>query len=79
MVSQAQVTPHCIVPVSALRTGLGFRQNVCFHMYPEISAKQKQQPEIWYSVFFMAVGMANGVACTFPMSQALRSTARVEQ
>jgi hypothetical protein len=48
-------------------------------MYPEISAKQKQQPEIWYSVFFMAVGMANVVACTFPMSQTLRSTARVEQ
>jgi hypothetical protein len=44
-----------------------------------ISQVEVTARDMVFHFFFLAVGMANGIALGFPMSQALRSTAHVEQ
>jgi hypothetical protein len=74
LLSQVQVTPHCVTLVLKLMADLC----IGIRCVPRITCEVKQQSEGWSFGSLQTTGTANGIAWCFPLGQALRSTAHVE-
>jgi hypothetical protein len=74
LVSWVQVTPHCPAPVSNLMADIA---SVFICVTGDTSKAKLSVGDTVGSLHTMST--ANWTACRFPLSQALRSTAHVEQ